>query len=267
MKKQLISNGLVLSVLLFLAACQVTPPVGGTLMVFAASSLTDAFDEIAGQFKAQHPGVEVALNYQSSSKLAAQLAEGVPADVFASANLKAMQPTIDTKLIIEKPRNFLTNQLVIIAPAANPGQIESLKDLARPGLRLVLAVAGVPIRDYTDQMMAALAKNPAYGDEYRRAVYANLISEEDNVRQVVSKVALGEADAGVVYTSDVTPEMAGKLRQIAIPLEFNVTATYPIARLAASKQPELAQAFIDFVLSPQGQAILAKWGFGPAPAG
>ncbi|MBX3047812.1 MAG: molybdate ABC transporter substrate-binding protein [Anaerolineales bacterium] len=240
-----------------LAAC--APAASGEVTVFAASSLTDAFTEIGAAFEAQHAGSQVLFNFGGSSQLATQLAEGAPADVFASANQAQMANAAAAGRISGEPVLFLTNRLVIVVPADNPAGIQTPADLAKANLRLVLAAPDVPIREYSDQAITAL------GDAaYQQAVYANLVSEEPNVRQVATKVALGEADAGIIYTSDVTPDIAGQVLQIEIPVEANVIAVYPIAAVEGG-QPALAQQFIDFVLSPDGQAILAKWGFGPRP--
>ena len=230
------------------------------ITVFAASSLTDAFEELGRTFQDEHPEIAVTINFGSSSTLAAQLVEGASADVFASANQAQMQRVADAGLILTPPEEFATNRLTVILPAENPGEIDSIDDLAEPGLALVLAAPGVPVREYTDQAIAKL------GDvEWQAAVYRNLVSEEENVRIVVTKVALGEADAGIVYTSDVTPEVADQLIQLAIPDEDNVAAEYPIAVLDAAPNPERAEQFVAFVLSARGQAILQKWGFGPSP--
>lgn len=234
------------------------------LIVFAAASLTDAFDEINAAFEAQNPGVTVLANYGGSSGLATQLLEGAPADVFASANTRQMQNVVDAGLVTADPATFATNRLVIIAPADNPAGLQTPADLAQPGIKLVLATSGVPVRDYTDQMVELLAADPAYPTNFAEAVYANLVSEEENVRQVAAKVALGEADAGVVYTSDVTPDIAADVQQIAVPDAVNVIAAYPIAPVAAAPHPEAAQRYVDFMLSSEGQAILMRWGFGAA---
>jgi molybdate transport system substrate-binding protein len=127
----------------------------------------------------------------------------------------------------------------------------------------VLAVPGVPVRDYTDATLVSLADDPNYGSTFAEAFYANLASEEANVRQVAAKVALGEADAGIVYASDVTPEIADKVQQISIPTAHTQSVNYPIARLTGRATATQAEAFIDYVLSDEGQAILQRWGFGP----
>lgn len=256
---------LLLFALFFMAGCSADSAVDEAvepqeITVFAASSLTDAFNEMAEAFKAQNEGVEVVLNYAGSTQLAAQLSEGAQADVFASANSTQMQVAVDAgRVTAGSEKLFVSNRLTVIAPADNPAGITALEDLAQPGVQMILAVTGVPVRQYTDEIVATF---PA---DFQAQFYANLVSEEENVRQVSAKVALGEADAGIVYTSDVTPDIANQVLQIAIPDAQNVVATYPIAPLADAPAPTLAQSFIDFVLSEDGQAILAQWGFGPPP--
>jgi molybdate transport system substrate-binding protein len=231
------------------------------VVVFAASSLTDAFNELAAAYQAQHEGVRVIFNYGGSSQLAAQLTGGAAADVFASANATQIQNVLDNgRIAAGTEALFVSNRLTIVVPADNPAGIAALEDLAKPGVQLILAVEGVPVRQYTDEIIAAMDA------DFQEQFYGNVVSEEENVRQVSAKVALGEADAGIVYTSDVTPDMANRVKQITIPDAQNVIATYPIAPLADAPNPELAQSFIDFVLSAEGQAILARWGFGAPPA-
>lgn len=228
------------------------------LIVFAAASLNGPFQEIGAAFSEQNPGATVVFNFGGSSQLAAQLLEGAQADVFASANERQMQVAIEGgEIAPAAPQIFASNRLTLITPANNPAGIVALEDLNRPGILLVLAQPGVPIRQYSDEIVANL------GPEFSHAFYANLVSEEENVRRIVSKIALGEADAGLVYTSDVTPDIAGRVQQIPIPDEQNVVVLYPIAPLTDAPQPELAEAFIQFVLSDAGQGILARWGFGP----
>ncbi len=230
------------------------------ITVFAASSLTDAFTELADAFEAQNEGVEIILNFAGSSQLAAQLSEGALADVFAPANPIQMQTVMDAgRIEAGSEKLFVSNRLAVIVPSDNPANITALEDLAQPGVQLILAVEGVPVRQYTDQIVAAL---PA---DFQAQFYGNLVSQEDNVRRVAAKIALGEADAGTVYTSDVTPDIASQVVQIPIPDAQNVVATYPIAQLTDAPSPTLAKNFIDFVLSEEGQAILVRWGFGPPP--
>ena len=232
-----------------------------TLTVFAAASLTDAFEQIAQSFEAAHPGVDVVFNFGGSSTLATQLVEGAPADIFASANNTQMTVARDGERIGGPARTFARNRLVLIVPADNPANIQSLRDLANPGVQLVLAAPGVPVRDYTDSMLTRMATDPGYGETYSSAVLANLVSEEDNVRQVAAKVALGEADAGIVYISDVTPDIRDQVLTLPIPDSFNTLATYPIALTNDAANPDLAQAFVDAVLSADGQSVLEDWGF------
>lgn len=256
---------LTLLLVLLLSACgaKAAPlPEARTLTVFAAASLTDAFGEIGQAFEAAHPGVTVTLNFANSQALRTQIEEGAPADVFASANTKEMEALVAAGLAAaDAPQIFLTNKLVVILPADNPAALETLGDLARPGIKLVLAAEEVPVGKYARQALDLM--NAAFGADFKEQVMANVVSNEDNVKQVVAKVQLGEADAGLVYTSDAVA--APDLKTIAIPAELNVVATYPIAALADSADTDLAAQFIAYVLSAQGQAILAAWGFGPVP--
>jgi molybdate transport system substrate-binding protein len=235
-----------------------------TLTVFAAASLTDAFEEVATAFEAANPGVDVLFNFAGSSDLAAQLAEGAPADVFASANNRQMTAARDAGRVTVKPVTFVKNRLVLIVPVENPANIAGLRDLANEGVLLVLAAPDVPVRDYTNTMLDRMAADPGYGESYREAVMANVVSEEQNVRQVAAKVALGEADAGIVYLSDVTPDISDQVIALPIPDSLNTIATYPIAITNDTANPELAQAFVDYVTSEEGQATMETWNFVPA---
>ena len=234
-----------------------------TLIVFSASSLTDAFEAIADDFEAQNPTIEILFNFAGSSTLQAQLNQGAPADIFASANQLQMDTAIDNGLIADEYTTFAGNRLVLIVPADNPANINSLDDLANPNINLIVVSQDVPIRIYTDELLERLANEEAYGNDFRDSTIANIVSEEPNVRQVSAKVALGEADAGIVYYSDVTPDIAEDVIMIPIPDNLNSFATYPIAITDTSRQSEHAQLFIDFVLSDSGQDILAEWGFLP----
>jgi molybdate transport system substrate-binding protein len=232
-----------------------------TLTIFAASSLTDAFKEIETAFEKANPAIDVVFSFGSSSTLATQLKEGAPADIFASANNSQMNVALEANRIAGTPRTLVKNRLVLVVPADNPAKIASLKDLAKPGIKLVLAGPKVPVREYTNTMLDRLVKVPGYGEEYKAAVLKNVVSEEDNVRQVSAKVSLGEADAGIVYRSDITPDISSRVIMLTIPDEVNTIAAYPIAAISDSPNAELAGAFIDFVLSDAGQNILMRWNF------
>jgi molybdate transport system substrate-binding protein len=244
---------------LLVSACA-APPQPQTLTVFAASSLTDAFKELGAQFEVQHPGTQVIFNFAGSQQLRQQLEQGAQADVFASANAKEMDVAIQSGLVVAgAPQVFVKNHLTVIVPKDNRAGVTTLSDLAKPGLKIVLAAPGVPVGGYA---LNALDKmNLAFGEAFSSTVLSNVVSYEDNVKQVVAKVQLGEADAGIVYTSDVTPAAVDQLRTIDIPDEFNVVATYPIAPLNAASQSALGRDFVQGALSASGQSILKKWGF------
>jgi molybdate transport system substrate-binding protein len=237
-----------------------------TLIVFAAASLTEAFDDLAQQFEAANPGVKVVANYAGSQQLSAQLTQGAPADVFASANAKEMQTAIKGSAVVSgTQKTFARNRLTVIFPKDNPAKISALADLAKPGLKIDVADKSVPVGQYTLDMLAKMSKDPAYGANFQADVLKNVVSNETDVKAVVSKVGLGEADAGVVYTTDAG-SARDKLGSLAVPDQFNQIATYPIAPVAKAPQPDLAQKFVDFVLSPAGQATLARYGFITAQA-
>jgi molybdate transport system substrate-binding protein len=255
---------LLLSFALVAAACDRSEPAATqTLAVFAAASLTNAFAEIAAAYEREHVGVAVTLNLASSQQLAQQLVQGAPADVFASASDGPMQLAEEAgRIAAASPQLFARNRLVVITPADETA-IAALADLARPGVRLVLASATVPAGQYTLEFLEKASASDTLGADYAQAVLANVVSYEQNVRAVLTKVALGEADAGIVYESDAT---GAAVRRIPIPEELNVVAAYPIAPIGDSPRPELAADFIAFVLSPAGQAILERHGFLPATA-
>ena len=261
------SLALFLLIALFLVGCSpaTTPaptaaPEARTLNIFAAASLTDAFTEIGKNFEAANPGVTLTFNFAGSQALRTQIEEGAPADVFASASGREMDTTVAGKFVADgTPRVFLNNKLVLILPADNPAGVTKLEDLAKPGLKLVLAAEEVPVGNYARQSLDLM--NDSFGTDFKDKVLANVVSNEDNVKQVVSKVQLGEADAGIVYTSDAVA--APELKTVEIPSELNVIAKYPIAPLVKSANADLATSFVDYVLSADGQAVLAKWGFAP----
>lgn len=246
---------------LLLVSCAPSSPTE-TLTVFAASSLTNAFTEIGVKFQQANPGVTVAFNFGGSQALRTQIEEGAPADVFASANAKEMDTLIAGSFVAsDEPRIFLTNKLIVIIPADNPAGIEKLENLANPGVKLVIAAEEVPVGKYSRESLDLM--NAVFGADFKAGVLANVVSNEDNVRQVAAKIQLGEADAGIVYASDAAA--APGLKTIEIPAGMNVIARYPIAPLMTSENAGLAQAFIDYILSGEGQAVLVKWGFGLKP--
>ena len=240
-----------------------------TLNVFAAASLTDAFDEIGAQFAAENPGVEVVFNFAGSNQLATQIGEGAPADVFASANKTQMNVVIEAGRVVSGTQQvFARNRLVVVTPGDNPAGLATLQDLAAPGVKIVFAANEVPAGQYALDFLDKAASDESLGPGYKAAVLANVVSYEENVRGVLTKVTLGEADAGIVYTSDVATAggAGGAVQQIAIPDALNTLAVYPIAVLSDSPQAALAQAFVDAVLDPAGQGVLAQYGFLPASA-
>jgi molybdate transport system substrate-binding protein len=256
----------VLGACLALAACspEAPPPerVNGEVVVFAAASLTEAFKEIAAAFEQAHPGARVTFNFGASSQLRAQLEQGARADVFASADQAQMDAARKSDVLAGPDRVFARNRLAIITPRDNPGGIERVQDLARDGVRLVTTEPSVPIGQYTLAMLARATADPVYGADFRARVERNIVSREANVRQLVSKVQLGEADAAVVYSSDVTPQVRDQVRMIAIPDELNTLASYPVA-LARGNNPAVGEAFARYLLSSPAQEVLARWGFVP----
>ena len=235
---------------------------GTTLTVFAAASLTDSFKAIGQAFQAAHSGVNVTFSFAGSQQLRTQIEQGAKADVFASADTKNMDPLKTAKLLGSDPQIFTKNVLTVILPKTNPAGLKTLQDLTKPGIKLVFEDASVPAGNYTLQILDKLSADAAYGADFKTKVLANVVSKETDVKAVVSKVSLGEGDAGVVYTTDAQVA-ADKLSTIAIPDKYNVVATYPIAVVKAGPNATVAQQFVDFVLSSAGQAILAKYGFAP----
>lgn len=234
-----------------------------TITVSAAASLTDAFTEIAMLFENENPQVSVTLNFASSQELATQILQSASVDVFASANEKQMDMVLtDLKMPQDSAVIFARNELAVIFPAGNPGKILTLADLARPGLKLVFAGVESPIGKYSLEFLDLAEQSGEFGAGYKDAVLANIVSYENNVRSVLTKVALGEADGGVVYVTDAGTAQ-DKVGMLEIPADLNIIAEYPILTLPGTERAEWAQAFVDFVLSPQGQQVLEKHGFMP----
>jgi molybdate transport system substrate-binding protein len=243
------------------------PPAGKTLTVFAAASLTAAFNEIGAGFQAANSGATVTFNFAGSQQLAQQIGQGAPADVFASANNAQMAVVIKAGQVVSgTQRTFARNRLVVITPQANPAGLAKLQDLARPGLKLVLADKGVPVGGYALDFLTKASQSPDFTPTFSPTVLANVVSFEQDVKSVLAKVVLGEADAGIVYTTDITSDAASKVGRIDIPDPLNTIASYPIAAISGSANAELARIFVDYVLSADGQTVLAKYGFLAPPA-
>jgi molybdate transport system substrate-binding protein len=248
------------------AAAPGASPRPETLIVYAAASLTAAFSELGRSFEQQHRGVAVQFNFAGSQQLASQLEQGARADVFASADQRWMDYARMKGLVEDGTPVFARNRLVVIVPPANPARIERLEDLSRSGIKLVLAGQAVPAGKYSRRALENLAAAPGFPPGYDRRVLANLVSQEETVKGVVAKVQLGEADAGMVYQSDVTPAVARKVRVFHIPDRYNVIASYPVAVLKSSGNPEMARKFVQLLSSDAGQGVLKRHGFLRAPA-
>lgn len=242
----------------------VAPAQPVTLTVLAAASLTESFTELGRMFESQNPGVTVAFNFAGSQELAQQLEQGAPADVFASASQKYMDAAIQSGRVTPKASQiFVKNRLVLIFPADNPGALTELRDLANPGLKLDLAHESVPVGKYSLEFLDKATADPAFDPDFKDNVLKNVVSYETSVKAIVSKVSLGEADAGIVYASDITADLADKVGTLAIPAALNTIASYPIAPITDSSHADLARAFVDFILSPAGQQVLEKSNFIP----
>ena len=236
-------------------------PVTGELTVFAAASLTEPFTEIGKRLELSHPGLKVVYNFGGSQALRTQLEQGAQADVFASADAVQMEQAKKSNVVQGESSVFVKNRLVVIVPKENKAKVTTFCDLGKPGLKLDLANANVPVGNYSHQAFSKA--NIACGPDFGQSALKNLVSEEENVKQVVTKVQLGEVDAGIVYISDVTPKVSASVSTVAIPDNANQIATYPIALTKEARNRAAAQVFIDFVLSAEGQAILKAHSFIP----
>lgn len=225
--------------------------VQGSITVFAAASLTEALTTLGTNFQTAHPGTTITFNFGASSALATQITQGAPADVFASASATTMDQVVTAKAAAS-PKTFAENVMQIVVPSSNPAEITQLSDLAEPGVKVVLCQVEVPCGSTAAKVFtnAELTVKP--------------VSQEADVKSTLSKVTLGEADAALVYVTDVRAANAknrGKVTGIEIPAAVNASTSYPIAPLTSSKNPGLASAFVDYVLSPDGAAVLTAAGF------
>lgn len=228
------------------------PTTASTLTVFAAASLRDAFTELGQEFEDSHPRVDVAFSFGGSSDLVTQLVGGAPGDVLASADQANMDKATDADLVQGEPIRFASNTLTIVVPPGNPGQVTSLADLASPDLAVVVCAPEVPCGRATERL------------EDATGVTLSAVSEESSVTDVLNKVVTGEADAGLVYVTDASG-VGDRVETVTVPEAAKIVNVYPIAVLAEAADPELAEQFVDLVLSPQGQRALADAGFATAP--
>lgn len=212
----------------------------------AAASLTDAFTQMATAFEAVHPGVDVVLNFAGSSTLREQIIEGAPVDVFASADMSDMEKVVVAGDVAARPKVFARNLLEIAVPPGNPGEVTGLADFARSDLLIGLCAQGVPCGDLGRQALDKAGVTPSVD------------SNEPDVRALLTKIELGELDAGIVYVTDVA---SADVQGIEIPASDNVVADYPIAAMSSASDGEAANAFVEFVLSGKGQEILIDYGF------
>jgi molybdate transport system substrate-binding protein len=234
---------------------------GGTLTILAASSLTDAFGVLAKTFEKRNPGTEVRTSFGASSDMLAQIQQGAPADVFASADQENMDTAVKSGLVAGRPEIFVRNREVVMVPKDNPANIKSLRDVAKPDIRLVLAENEVPAAEYAKEILHKASAR--YGEDFEKDVLSNVVSREADVRASVNRVAVGDADATFGYASDYTPEIKDRVEVVQIPSGFNIVATYPVAALKGAKSPELARKWVDLVTGEEGQRVLKKWGFEP----
>ena len=235
---------------------------GGTLTILAASSLTDAFGKLGKTFEQQDPGTTVKTSFGASSDLLAQIQQGAPVDVFASAAEEEMNTAVKDNLVAGKPVVFVKNREIIMVPKDNPANIKSLEDLSKPNIKLVLAAKDVPAADYAVEILGKA--NKVYGSNFKKDVLSNVVSREADVRASVNRVVVGDADATFGYASDYTPDIRDKVKVVPIPENLNIIATYPIATLEDAKEAALAKKWVDLVTSSEGQEVLKKWGFEPA---
>ena len=254
-------------------------PSASAITVFAAASLQEAFRDLVHSYRQASPGQVVRLNFDGSQRLRTQLEHGAEADVFASADWAQMEALAESNLLVGQPVNFASNKLVFLVNAESASRFmespasaqgfsvaghqsgiwSGIPRLSEPGVKIVLASGEAPVGRYSEQALAKMATSPEFGSRFVEGLKLNVVSRETNVRSVAQKVALGEADAGITYQTDARSSPISQVTRIVeIPDSVNVVAHYPIAALS-DREPTLA--FIDFVLSAEGQGILKSYGF------
>ena len=252
---------------MLLAGCSVgagspsTAPDHVELTIFAAASLKDALEAAESAYGAAVPGSSLTVSTDSSSTLATQIEEGAPADVFLSADTTQPERLVEGGFADGDPVPFATNELTIIVPSDDPGDVQAPSDLARSGVRIIAAGDEVPITKYADQVIDNLAKQPGYPADFAAGYAANVVSREDNVKAIVAKIELGEGDAGIVYVTDARASKG--VKAVDIPDPANVPASYAGVVVKGSRTVAAAMAFLDWFAGPEGQSILLSFGFQP----
>ncbi|MCZ6614937.1 MAG: molybdate ABC transporter substrate-binding protein [Chloroflexi bacterium] len=256
---------IMMAVVGILAACSSPSGPQRGLTVFAASSLTDALEEVGAAFHQERPDVRLSFNFAASSTLRAQLELGARADLFASADMPQMDLLQRADALLDVPEVFAANSLVLIVPEGSDA-VRTPADIADPGVRLALALPSVPAGAYALIALERMGASAGFDDGFYRRAVANVATQEINVRRVFARVALGEVDAGIVYLSDVAGDRARGVDTIPLSQGHNVTALYPVAVLRDAREPELARQFVSFLFSPTARAILAEHGFQGVPS-
>ncbi|WP_137147721.1 molybdate ABC transporter substrate-binding protein [Mycolicibacterium sp. CR10] len=255
--RSIVGIAAVLSIAALVAGCSSSPTepasptstaIAGNVTAFAAASLKSTFTDLGAQFEKDNPGTKVTFNFAGSSDLVAQLTQGAPADVFASADTNNMTKAVDAGVVTGEPVNFATNALTIVTPPGNPKGVASFADLAKPGTQVVVCAPQVPCGSAAKKV------------EKATGVTLTPVSEESAVTDVLGKITSGQADAGLVYVTDA--KGAGeKVTAIPFPESSGAVNSYPIAVLEGSTNPAAAQKFTDLVISAQGREVLAAAGF------
>ena len=233
------------------------------LTIYGAASLKAALSKAQTAYAAANPGTSLTISTDSSTALETKIEQGAPVDVFLSADTANPQKLVDKGLAAGSVTKFAGNLLTVIVPTANPAGIKTPADIAKSGVKVIAAGDTVPITKYANQLVANLAKQPGYPADFVSEYTANIVSKQDNVAAVVAQIELGEGDAGIVYVTDA--KTSTKVATIAVPAAANVPATYSGVVVKASANPAAAQAFLAWFAGPDGQAILASFGFLPAP--
>ncbi|TDX52710.1 molybdate ABC transporter substrate-binding protein [Orenia marismortui] len=264
--KKLIIGALIL-VMMLMAGCQGSKSTANsnepiTIRIMAAASLTEVFNDLKAEFEKEYDDIKLEINYAGSQALYSQITSGVTSDIFASANIKYMNQ-LDEANMVAKPTIFARNKLVIVVSKQTQVEINGIKDLLQDGISIVIADKSVPVGRYTVQMLNKQNDNPQLSANYKEKFFAAVVSKELDVKSVLAKVELGEADAGVVYKTDANASDKDKVKVVNIKDQYNVIATYPIAPLKGinSEHQEAAAKFLDYLYSQEGGKILEGRGF------